>query len=69
MKAHLAKLDAGGEFIEGHQLDAKTVKRVPKKAVGRCLSSKEAGQILQRLSVSDKKSTSAERAARQKRDK
>jgi hypothetical protein len=38
-----------GEFTEGHQLDAKLIKRIPKKLIGKVLSAKEAEQLLTRL--------------------
>jgi hypothetical protein len=38
-----------GEFVEAHQLDAKSAKKVPKGSVGRSLSLKEAGELLKRL--------------------
>jgi hypothetical protein len=38
-----------GEFIEGHQLDAKTIKKIPKNMIGTCLSSKRAEQLLKKL--------------------
>jgi hypothetical protein len=47
-----ARLDAakreldGGTFVEGHQLDAKLAKRVPKSMIGRRLTQKEAAALL-----------------------
>lgn len=38
-------------FTEGHQLDAKTVKKIPKDMIGKCLSSKQAQQLLKRLAT------------------
>ncbi|MEA2903044.1 MAG: hypothetical protein QOI12_431 [Alphaproteobacteria bacterium] len=35
-----------GEFSEGHQLDEKMAKRIPKKMIGRQLSSGEAARLL-----------------------
>jgi hemolysin activation/secretion protein len=49
MVTALAEQGEPGNFSEGHHLDAKTVKRIPKEMVGRCLSSKEAQQLLKRL--------------------
>ena len=48
VKAAIAKLEPG-EFTEGHQLDAKMAKRIPKKAIGRCLSASEAAALLKKL--------------------
>jgi hypothetical protein len=42
-------LDADS-FQEGHQLDAKTVKKIPKDMVGKCLSGTQAEKLLKRLS-------------------
>ena len=49
--ARLVALMTGfeGEFVEGHQLDAKSAKKVPKGSVGRPLSLKEAGELLKKL--------------------
>ena len=38
-----------GEFQEGHALDAKMVRKVPKKMIGRVLSRKEAAVLLKKL--------------------
>ncbi len=50
----LARIKAGmvgqkGEFQEGHQLDAKTAKRIPAKMIGRTLTHKEAFALLKRI--------------------
>jgi hypothetical protein len=46
MRAMLAGM---GLFQEGHQLDDKTAKKVPKKMIGRVLSRKEAKLLLKKL--------------------
>ena len=38
-----------GQFVEAHQLDAKTARKVPKKMIGRILSDREAHTVLERL--------------------
>jgi hypothetical protein len=39
-----------GEFVDAHELDAKTVKKVPKKMIGRVLSQEERRRaLLERL--------------------
>jgi hypothetical protein len=38
-----------GQFQEGHQLDAKTSKKIPAKVIGRTLSHKEAFALLKRI--------------------
>ena len=45
MRASLAELDEG-EFTEGHELDRKTEKQVPKATIGRRLSQEEAKRLL-----------------------
>jgi hypothetical protein len=45
MRAALAELDEG-EFTEGHELDGKTAKQVPKEMIGRRLSQEEAKRLL-----------------------
>jgi hypothetical protein len=50
----LARMKAGvrgqkGEFQEGHQIDSKTAKRIPKQMIGRTLSREEAERLLKRL--------------------
>jgi hypothetical protein len=45
MRAALAGLD-NGTFTEGHELDGKTAKRVPKAMMGRRLSQEEAKRLL-----------------------
>jgi hypothetical protein len=47
MRALLAGVE--GEFQEGHELDAKTAKKVPKGMIGRVLSRKGATAILTKL--------------------
>ena len=49
--ARLRALLAGveGDFQEGHMLDDKTVKKVPKKMIGRVLSRKEYTALLKKL--------------------
>lgn len=36
-------------FIEGHQLDKKLIKQIPKDMIGKCLSSKQAARLLKKL--------------------
>lgn len=38
-----------GEFQEGHELDAKTARKVPKALIGKVLSHKEATTLLKKL--------------------
>ena len=45
MKAAIAGLDAG-EFKEGHALDAKMARRIPKEMIGRALSAAQAKRLL-----------------------
>jgi hypothetical protein len=50
----MARVRAGmagqqGQFREGHQLDAKTSKKVPAKVIGRTLSHIEAFALLERI--------------------
>jgi hypothetical protein len=47
MRAMLA--DVPGKFQEGHELDAKTAKKVPKGMIGRVLSRKDATALLRKL--------------------
>ena len=47
VRALLAGIE--GKFQEGHQLDDKTVRKVPKKMIGRVLSRKEAAGILKKV--------------------
>ena len=47
MRAMLAK--APGKFQEGHELDYKTAKKVPKGVIGRALSRKETTALLKKL--------------------
>lgn len=47
MRALLAGVE--GEFQEGHELDAKTAKKVPKKMIGRVLTREEATALLKKL--------------------
>jgi hypothetical protein len=46
MGAALAGLDEG-TFTEGHELDRKTTKQVPKSMIGRRLSQEEAKRLLE----------------------
>ena len=45
LRASLAGLDEG-EFTEGHELDGKTEKQIPKPMIGRRLSEEEAKRLL-----------------------
>jgi hypothetical protein len=45
MRAALAGLDEG-TFTEGHELDRKTKKQIPKAMIGRRLSQQEAKRLL-----------------------
>jgi hypothetical protein len=47
MRALLAGIE--GEFQEGHELDAKMVRKVPKAMIGKSLSQKEANALLKKL--------------------
>jgi hypothetical protein len=47
MKAAIANV--AGEFAEGHQLDQKTERRVPKKMIGHPLTRAEAVKLLKRF--------------------
>ena len=47
MRALLAGVE--GEFQEGHELDTKTAKKVPKGMIGRVLSRQEAAALLRKL--------------------
>jgi hypothetical protein len=47
MRAMLANVP--GAFQEGHELDDKTAKKVPKDMIGRLLSRKEATALLRKL--------------------
>jgi hypothetical protein len=38
-----------GTFSEGHELQRKHIRRIPKKMIGRCLSTREAQQVLKLL--------------------
>jgi hypothetical protein len=51
MKAHLAKLD-NGVFSEGHRIEPKIARKIPKDLIGKCLSSRQASVLLKRLSTS-----------------
>jgi hypothetical protein len=48
MRASLAGLNEG-TFTEGHELDGKTEKQIPKAMIGRRLSQEEAKRLLARL--------------------
>lgn len=47
MRAMLAGIE--GKFQEGHQLDAKTAKKVPKAQIGKLLSRAQATALLKKL--------------------
>ena len=47
MRAAIANVE--GEFSEGHQLDAKTERRVPRSLIGRPLTREEAMKLLKRV--------------------
>jgi hypothetical protein len=47
MRAALAGIE--GEFQEGHELDTKTAKRVPKAQIGKILSRPQATALLKKL--------------------
>jgi hypothetical protein len=40
-----------GEYADGYELDEKMARRVPKTAVGRALTQREAQKLLDRLSL------------------
>ena len=41
-----AKIDGfGGTFVEAHQLDAATTKKIPKRMIGRTLTAEEASAL------------------------
>jgi hypothetical protein len=44
-----------GEFSVGRQLDAKTIKRIPKDLVGKRLSTRQAQQLLAKLAKPGKR--------------
>jgi hypothetical protein len=48
MRAALDGVDQG-EFTEGHELDRKTEKQVPKAMIGRRLSQQEAKRLLDKF--------------------
>lgn len=50
MKAGLAGLT--GDFVEIHELDEKTARKVPAKMTGRVLSQREAKALLETISAS-----------------
>jgi hypothetical protein len=43
------------EFSEGHALDPKLIKKIPTKLIGRCLSQRQATQLLKLLSTPKRK--------------
>ena len=47
LEASMAKL--GGKFIEAHQLDERTARKVPRKMIGRALTADEAATLLDRF--------------------
>ncbi len=38
-----------GKFVEGHRLDPKQVKRIPKSMIGKAITAKQAEALLRRL--------------------
>jgi hypothetical protein len=50
MKSALSVVDDHG-FRDGHELDEKTAKRIPKEMIGRCLTMAEAIGLLERLAA------------------
>ncbi|MCC6890089.1 MAG: hypothetical protein IT536_16270 [Hyphomicrobiales bacterium] len=40
------------DFVEGHQLDKKTIRKIPKHMIGKPLSSRQAQQLLKKLGTS-----------------
>ena len=54
LDARLAGLNPG-EFQEGHQLDAKLIKRIPKDMIGKCLSQAQAAKLLSSIERSRKR--------------
>lgn len=47
MRAMIAGID--GEFQEGHRLDAKTARKIPKASIGKALTASEARSLLKKL--------------------
>jgi hypothetical protein len=45
LKASIAGLTPG-EFREGHALDAKLIRRIPKQYIGKCLTRTQAARLL-----------------------
>ena len=43
------KAGCGGKFVEAHELDRATAKKLPKDVIGRTLSKANARSVLQRL--------------------
>jgi hypothetical protein len=39
----------GGTFVESHQLDAATAKKIPKRMIGRALTAAEAAALLDKI--------------------
>ena len=39
------------DFVEGHQLDAKTIRKVPKDVIGKPRSTRQAKQLLNRIAT------------------
>jgi hypothetical protein len=58
MRASLDGLDEG-TFTEGHELDGKTEKQVPKAMIGRRLSQEEAKRLLAEFGLSARRVSSA----------
>jgi hypothetical protein len=51
MKIHTQALPTpiGGTFVEAHELDAPTARKVSRKMIGRVLTAREAATLLDRL--------------------
>jgi hypothetical protein len=46
---HIISSGPGGENEEGHELDAKTAREIPKKLIGRTLTGSEAMALLDNI--------------------
>lgn len=51
LKASMADLADDHTFAEGHELDPKTSRKLPKEAIGRRLSQEEAAELLDHLAA------------------
>ncbi len=49
MTVTLAGLNTEATFAEGHELDAKSAARIPKRNIGRMISPKDARRLLDRI--------------------